>query len=157
MATSRQVSITKLFMNGIVPGVMMGLSILVAWTRVIRKDNLKTAPKKSFAEIRHALVDGVWALFMPLIIIVGLRMGIFMPTEAAVVAAVHALCVGMFVYREIKISHLYGLLLNAGKITVVVMLLAGAAMASSWFITVADLPGQIAEMLEALLNLKKLS
>ena len=115
MATSRQVSITKLFMNGIVPGVMMGLSILVAWTRVIRKDNLKTAPKKSFAEIRHALVDGVWALFMPLIIIVGLRMGIFTPTGAAVMAAVHALCVGMFVYHEIKISHLYGLLLNAGK------------------------------------------
>ena len=53
----------------------------------------------------------------------------------------------MFIYREIKFSHLYGLLLNAGKITAVVMLLAGAAMVSSWLITVADLPGQLAEML----------
>jgi len=89
----------------------------------------------------------VWALVMPLIIIVGLRMGVFTPTEAAVVAAVYALFVGMVIYREIKFSQLYGLLLNAGKITAVVMLLAGAAMVSSWLITVADLPGQLAEML----------
>ena len=142
-----QVSITKLFMAGIVPGIMMGISVLIAWTGVIRKDELKSSPKKSRAEVWHALVDGVWALFMPFIIIVGLRMGIFTPTEAAVVAAVYALFVGMVIYREIKFSHLYGLLLNAGKITAVVMLLAGAAMVSSWLITVADLPGQLAEML----------
>ena len=141
------VSITKLFIAGIVPGIMMGISILIAWTWVIRKDDLKSSPRKSRAEVWHALVDGVWALFMPLIIIVGLRMGIFTPTEAAVVAAVYALFVGMFIYREIKFLHLYGLLLNAGKITAVVMLLAGAAMVSSWLITVADLPGQLAEML----------
>jgi len=142
-----QVSITKLFLAGIVPGIMMGVSILIAWTWVIRKDNLKASPRKSFAEIRHALVDGIWALIMPMIIIVGLKMGVFTPTEAAVVAAVYALFVGMFIYKEIKIGDLYGLLLNAGKITSVVMLLAGAAMVSSWLITVADLPGQLAEML----------
>ena len=142
-----QVSITKLFMAGIVPGIMMGISILIAWAWVIRKDNLKPSPRKSFAEIRHAAVDGIWALIMPLIIIVGLKMGIFTPTEAAVVAAVYALFVGMVIYKEIKVSHLYRLLLNAGKITSVVMLLAGAAMVSSWLITVADLPGQLAEML----------
>lgn len=142
-----QVSITKLFMAGIVPGIMMGISILIAWAWVIRKDNLKPSPRKSFAEIRHAAIDGIWALIMPLIIIVGLKMGIFTPTEAAVVAAVYALFVGMVIYKEIKVSHLYRLLLNAGKITSVVMLLAGAAMVSSWLITVADLPGQLAEML----------
>ena len=142
-----QVSITKLFMAGIVPGVMMGLSILIAWTWVIRKDKLESHPRQSFRQIWAAAVDSVWALVMPLIIIVGLRMGVFTPTEAAVVAAVYALFVGMVVYREIKFSQLYGLLLNAGKITAVVMLLAGAAMVSSWLITVADLPGQLAEML----------
>jgi len=136
-----------LFMAGIVPGIMMGISILIAWAWVIRKDNLKASPRKSFAEIRHAAIDGIWALIMPLIIIVGLKMGIFTPTEAAVVAAVYALFVGMVIYKEIKVSHLYRLLLNAGKITSVVMLLAGAAMVSSWLITVADLPGQLAEML----------
>ncbi|WP_263771416.1 TRAP transporter large permease subunit [Propionivibrio soli] len=142
-----QVSITKLFLAGIVPGVMMGVSILVAWAWVIRKDNLKASPRKSLAEVWHAAVDGIWALIMPMIIIVGLKMGVFTPTEAAVVAAVYALFVGMVVYKEIKFSDLYGLLLNAGKITAVVMLLAGAAMVSSWLITVADLPGQLAAML----------
>jgi tripartite ATP-independent transporter DctM subunit len=147
-----QVSITKLFMAGIVPGIMMGISILLAWIWVIRKDNLKASPRKSFAEIRHAAVDGVWALIMPLIIIVGLKMGIFTPTEAAVVAAVYALFVGMVIYREIKVEHLYGLLLNAGKITAVVMLLAGTAMVSAWLITVADLPGQLAAILEPFMD-----
>jgi len=149
-----QVSITKLFMAGIVPGLMMGISILLAWIWVIRKDNLQASPRKSFAEIRHAAIDGIWALIMPLIIIVGLKMGIFTPTEAAVVAAVYALFVGMVIYKEIKFADLYGLLLNAGKITAVVMLLAGTAMVSAWLITVADLPGQLAELLAPFMDNK---
>ena len=149
-----QVSITKLFMAGIVPGVMMGVSILIAWAWVIRKDKLEAQPRQSTAKIWAAAVDGIWALIMPLIIIVGLKMGVFTPTEAAVVAAVYALFVGMFIYKEIKFSDLYGLLLNAGKITAVVMLLAGAAMVSSWLITVADLPGQLAEMLSPFMGNK---
>ena len=93
-------------------------------------------------------------MVMPLIIIFGLKMGVFTPTEAAVVAAVYALFVGMFVYKEIKVGDLYGLLLNAGKISAVVMLLAGAAMVSSWLITVADLPGQLADMLRPFMDNK---
>jgi tripartite ATP-independent transporter DctM subunit len=151
-----QVSITKLFMAGIVPGIMMGVSILLAWKWVIRKDDLKASPRRSFAEVRHALVDGVWALIMPMIIIFGLKLGVFTPTEAAVVAAVYALFVGMVIYREIKFSDLYGLLLSAGKITAVVMLLAGAAMVSSWLITVADLPGQLVEMLAPFMDSPRL-
>ena len=149
-----QVSITKLFMAGIVPGIMMGVSILLAWAWVIRKDKLEARPRQSLAQVWAAVVDGVWALVMPLIIIFGLKLGVFTPTEAAVVAVVYALFVGMFVYKEIKVGDLYGLLLNAGKISAVVMLLAGAAMVSSWLITVADLPGQLADMLRPFMDNK---
>ncbi len=149
-----QVSITKLFMAGIVPGIMMGVSILIAWAWVIRKDKLEARQRQSLAQVWAAVVDGVWALVMPLIIIFGLKMGVFAPTEAAVVAAVYALFVGMFVYKEIKVGDLYRLLLNAGKISAVVMLLAGAAMVSSWLITVADLPGQLADMLRPFMDNK---
>jgi tripartite ATP-independent transporter DctM subunit len=151
-----QVSITKLFMAGIVPGAMLGASILFAWSWVIRKENFKPSPRKSLAEVRRALLDGVWALIMPMIIIFGLKLGVFTPTEAAVVAAVYALFVGMVIYREIHFSDLYGILLSAGKITAMVMLLAGAAMVSSWLITVADLPGQLAAMLEPFMDSPRL-
>jgi len=149
-----QLSITKLFMAGIVPGLMMGISIGLAWLWVIRKDKLQPAPRKSAAEVWKAVIDGVWALIMPAIILGGLKTGVFTPTEAGVVAAFYALFVGMFVYKEIKFSQLYQLLLNAGKITAVVMLLVGAAMVSSWLITVADLPGQLAAMLEPFMGNK---
>ena len=151
-----QVSITKLFMAGIVPGLLMGVSILLAWTWVIRKDKLEAKPRKSWREVRAAALDGAWALIMPLIIIFGLKLGVFTPTEAAVVAAVYALFVGMVIYKEIKVGDLYHLLLNAGKMTAVVMLLAGAAMVSSWLITVADLPGQLALLLEPFMDDPKL-
>ncbi|WP_319242153.1 TRAP transporter large permease subunit [uncultured Propionivibrio sp.] len=149
-----QLSITKLFMAGIVPGLMMGISIGLAWLWVIRKDKLEPAPRKSAAEVWKAVIDGIWALIMPAIILGGLKTGVFTPTEAGVVAAFYALFVGMFVYKEIKLSQLYQLLLNAGKITAVVMLLVGAAMVSSWLITVADLPGQLAAMLEPFMGNK---
>ena len=149
-----QLSITKLFMAGIVPGLMMGISIGLAWLWVIRKDKLEPAPRKSGTEVWKAVTDGIWALIMPAIILGGLKTGVFTPTEAGVVAAFYALFVGMFIYKEIKFSHLYQLLLNAGKITAVVMLLVGAAMVSSWLITVADLPGQLAAMLEPFMGSK---
>ncbi len=146
------VSISKLFLAGIVPGIMLGSALAIAWWFISRSESVETAPKRSRAEVLRALVEGSWAMGLPLIIIFGLKFGIFTPTEAAVVAAVYSLFVAVVVYRELKISQLYEVVLSSAKTTSVVMLLVAAAMVSSWLVTIADLPGQLADLLAPFMN-----
>jgi tripartite ATP-independent transporter DctM subunit len=89
---------------------------------------------------------------LPFIIIFGLKFGVFTPTEAAVVAAVYSLVVAVLVYRELKPSELYGVFVTSAKVTAVIMFLVAAALVSAWMITVADLPGQVAELLAPLMD-----
>ncbi|TAH42345.1 MAG: TRAP transporter large permease subunit [Betaproteobacteria bacterium] len=146
------VSISKLFMAGIFPGIMLGLSLVVAWWWVVRNEDVEPEPRKSAKEILAAIADGIWALFLPVIIIVGLKLGVFTPTEAAVVAAVYSLFVAVFVYRELKPKMLYQVFVSAATTTATVMFLVAAAMVSAWLITVADLPGQVIALLEPFLE-----
>ncbi|MBV4495097.1 TRAP transporter large permease subunit [Pseudomonas sp. SWRI12] len=146
------VSISKLFLAGIVPGIMLGVALAIAWWFVSRSENVETPPKQSRAEVLRALVEGSWAMGLPIIIIFGLKFGIFTPTEAAVVAAVYSLFVSLVIYREMKVSQLYGVILSSAKTTSVVMLLVAAAMVSSWLVTIADLPGQLAAVLEPFMD-----
>lgn len=150
------VSITKLFIAGIVPGLMMGLSLVVAWWLVSRRESVTPIPRKSGKEIFSTIVEGFWALLMPVIIIGGMKAGLFTPTEAAVVASVYALIIGMFVYRELTVAQIYACLVSAAKTTSVVMLLVAAAFVSAWLITVADLSGQLTAMLRPLIEHKTL-
>jgi tripartite ATP-independent transporter DctM subunit len=108
--------------------------------------------RKSRAEILQALRASTWALMLPVIILVGLRMGVFTPTEAAVVAAVYALFVATVVYRELKLSQLYGIFIAAAKTTSVIMLLVAAAMVSAWLVTVADLPSKVIGLLQPFMD-----
>jgi tripartite ATP-independent transporter DctM subunit len=141
------VSITKLFLGGIVPGILMAVGLAFTWWLLMHRKTFVPIPRKSFKEILQTAVQAIWALLLPLIIIVGMRGGVFTPTEAAVVAVFYALFVGLFVYRGLKFKHLYKLFASAAKTTSVVMFLAAAAMVSAWFITVADIPSQIIHLL----------
>ena len=141
------VSITKLFLAGIVPGILMGLAIGLTWFFLARKENVQAAPKMAMADRLRITAEGFLALLLPVVILGGMKFGVFTPTEAAVVAAVYSFVVGLFIYRELKVRDLYRLVLSAGKTTAVVMFLVAAAMVSAWLITVANIPTEVAKLL----------
>ena len=145
-------SISNLFLAGVVPGVLMGVALVIVWTLLARKMKVTPQPKASWAQRRHAVIDGVWALMLPVIILGGLRGGLFTPTEAAVVAAVYSLFVSLFIYREVKFGELVKLLVDASRTTSTVMFLCAGALVSSYMVTLADLPAQVTEFLAPLLG-----
>ncbi len=150
------ISIAKLFMAGIFPGLVMGLTLMFVWSLLVRGEDLETLPKASRAERIGALKEGVWALMLPVIIIGGIRTGAFTPTEAAVVAAVYAIVISTLVYRELGLRDLFETLVAAARTTAMVMFLVGAAMVAAWLITVAQLPQQVAAFLGPLIESPRL-
>ena len=150
------VSISKLFMAGIFPGLMMGMALIVTWWIVARKDKVVVAAKVPFRERISVTVNAFWSYLLAIMIIGGMKMGVFTPTEAAVVAVVYSLVVGLFIYREIRFSQLYGIILAAAKTSAVVMFLVAAALVSAWLITVANIPAQIVEILRPFIDNKTL-
>ena len=143
------VSISKLFLAGIVPGCCSGVGPVPRLV-VGRAQGEPDAAAESLVRRRSckAVIDGFWALMLPVIIVVGLRFGIFTPTEAAVVVAVYSLFVATCIYRELKLSQLYDVFVSSAVTTSIVMFLVAAALVSSWLITVSEISAQVVDLLK---------
>ena len=152
-----QLSITKLFFTGIFPGLLMAMSLVITWRFVARKDFVDAPKQKfAFAPLFKALREGVWALSLPVVILGGMKSGAFTPTEAAVVAAVVALFISLFVYKGLKVRDLPKILLTAAKTCSAIMLIVAASMVVAWLITIAEIPAQVTAMMQPFMHNKLL-
>lgn len=149
-------SISALFVSGIVPGLIMGAGLIVAWKWVLRRIELPEGQPLPMKDRLTATAKAFWAMLMPIIIIGGMKTGVFTPTEAAVVAAFYALIVALFVHREMTLGEVHGVLVRAAKTTAIVMFLCAGAQVASYMITLADLPGVLTGWLGPLVNSPRL-
>ncbi len=149
-------SISALFLSGIVPGLLMGAGLIITWKLVLRRIELPAGQALALGERLRITAKAFWALLMPLIIIGGMKTGIFTPTEAAVVAAFYALVVALLIHREMKLAELGPVLVRAAKTTSIVMFLCAGAQVASYMITLADLPGVLTGWLGPLVESPRL-
>ena len=149
-------SISALFLSGIVPGLIMGTGLILAWKWVLRRIDLPAGDPMPMKDRLLTTAKAFWALLMPLIIIGGMKSGIFTPTEAAVVAAFYALVVALFIHREMQLAQLGDVLVRAAKTTAIVMFLCAGAQVASYMITLADLPGVLTQWLGPLVESPRL-
>lgn len=150
------VSISRLFMAGIAPGLMMAAVLIIVWLQLTKNTTAKTLPRQTMQYRLRATAHAAWALGMPAIVLGGIRFGVVTPTEAAVVAAVYAWFVGTFIYRELKPTDLYFVMLRSAKTTSTVMFLVAAALVSAWLITAANIPAELGNLLQPLIDRPKL-
>jgi tripartite ATP-independent transporter DctM subunit len=144
------VSIVKLFLGGIVPGLLIGLGLMIVWYFHAKKRGYSTGKQFSKTAFYKATKGAAWAMMLPVIILGGIVTGVYTPTEAAVVAVVYAFLVGMFVYRELKFSQLPAIFMHASKATAIVLLVCGAATAAGYMITTAQVPQMLLRALNQL-------
>ncbi|MDO7594865.1 MAG: TRAP transporter large permease subunit [Burkholderiaceae bacterium] len=144
-AAVTEVSVGRMFMAGVVPGLMLGLMLMAAvWWRA-GKLQLTPPPKASLGEVLRALVDSFWGLALLVIIMGGIYGGIFTPTEAAAVSAVYAMFIAVFVYKDLKLSDLPHVFLESSKTTVMLMFIVANALLFAHVLTTERIPQSIAE------------
>ncbi|MGV7005001.1 TRAP transporter large permease [Desulfovibrio sp. QI0442] len=151
-ATVSGLSITKLFMIGLVPGIMIGLALMVVWFFVVRKDGYNETIRFTKKEAIKILIDSTPAFMMPVLLLGGIRFGIFTPTEGGAFAAIYAILVCVLYYRELTFRDLLRVSARAARTTSVVMLIVATATAVGWFITIAQIPNQMTALFSPLID-----
>lgn len=142
------VSIGAMFMAGIVPGLIIGLSLMVTAYYISKKNKYPRSDKPfSWVQFFSGLKDASLALMMPFIILFGIRGGIFTPTEGGAVAVVYALLIGIFVYRSLRLKDLVESLLSSGVMAAVIMLIVAAASPFGWLLSLNQVPQQVAGLM----------
>ena len=146
-------SITKLFMIGLVPGLIIGLCLMVTWFFIVRIDGYKEKIEFKKGEASKIVRDAMPAFMMPVLLLGGIRFGVFTPTEGGAFACVYAIAVCTLYYRELTFKGLLAVSARAARTTSVVMLIVATATAVGWFITSAQIPMQVAELFQPLVDL----
>ncbi|MFC1085782.1 C4-dicarboxylate TRAP transporter large permease protein DctM [Pasteurella multocida] len=144
-AAATETSVGKLFMAGVVPGLLLGVALMVAIYIVARIKNLPAQPRASVKEWFRAARKAIWGLLLMVIILGGIYSGIFTPTEAAAVAAVYSFVVAVFIYKDIKLSECPRVLLESGKLSVMLMFIIANAMLFAHVLTTEQIPQLITE------------
>ena len=145
-------SIGDLFIAGMVPGIIIGIGLIITVYIIAKKRNYAKEEKKSGREIGRAFVQAIPAIIMPVIILGGIYTGIFTATEAAGVAVAYAFIVGVFVYRTINLSKLKIILTQASLTTSTIMFILATAGLFSWVLTIENVPQRVAGMITSISN-----
>ncbi len=143
------VSVAEMFMAGFLPGVFIGLCLIGYSFYQSKGHNWKSETTYTFKEALKIIKDGIWALFLPVLVLGGIYGGIFTPTEAAAVSVVYALVIELFVYRELKINRLFVICRDSAVLSGCLLFILSCAMTFIWFLTVEQIPLRLAEIIVA--------
>ncbi len=144
-----ETSVGALFMAGVIPGLLLGLVLMVAIYIVARVRNMPRQPRASLGEVLVAGRDSIWGLLLIVIILGGIYGGVFTPTEAAAVATVYAFAIAVFVYRDIGMKQVPEVLIDAAKVTIMLMFIIANALLFAHVLTTERIPQAIAEQIIA--------
>jgi len=144
-AAATEQSVGKMFIAGAVPGLLLGLALIVAVYIIARIKNLPAQPRASFSEWFSALRKSLWGLLLMVIILGGIYSGMFTPTEAAAVAAVYSAFIALFVYKDMAIKDFPKVMLDSGKMSVMLMFIIANAMLFAHVLTTEQIPQLISQ------------
>ena len=142
-AAATETSVGKLFMAGVIPGIMLGVILMVVIYIVARVKNLPAQPRATFREWLHTAQRAFWGLLLLVIILGGIYSGMFTPTEAAAVAAVYSAFIALFVYKDMSLKECPKVLLESGRLTIMLLFIIANAMLFAHVLTTEQIPQQI--------------